>query len=310
MNESFRESLINGYRIWRSNLVLGVPNVVSFFVTLFVFFAAFFVVAMFLGLSSSNLGGSGSFGFASFVVPVLVVFAALVVCFIVNSFLVAGSTGMTLNVVRSGRTNLGDMFYFGGRFFAPVFVALFCCFFVFVFVGFVLFLPAITAVYLKWYNVAVSLFILAAITFTITTTTLIIVFSLTPLTITTENLGAIESLKKSLIWASKNKLKLFLFWTTYLSICGLANTIFNILIGPLRYIQIISPALYMLIVFLLFGVFIVILLSTTAPLAYVWLARIYLGGGKTETKTLREPLSRYAQKKTSAQPSMKQELYI
>ena len=312
MTESIEDLLVNGYGVWRKNLLaLGLPHLLNSIVSFIVLIAGALLVGAVILLPLMSQITGGGFDSASFIslltssiLPLLVILAlvAFFLILLISSFFTAGAIGMAMKAIETGRTSIDDMMGYGKKkflslFFAEVLILLMMI------LGSLFLIPAVIAFLSGSLNIGLSLLILGLTVFILYLTVLGVVLLVVPYAIVVGDLGPTEGIEKGYNVFMGNKLSIIFLWfiLTALSVgCDLIQKVIVSFISILPYI---GPfiALGLWCLYLIFWVMVI------APLSTVWWTRLYMDK-TTGLKTGSSPPE--AQPQSREPPYPQPEIYI
>jgi hypothetical protein len=306
MNEPLTQTIKEGYRNWRNNLILGVPHLTSTFLSIILTIVVFIAAAALFGLQN-NPSEIGSFNPGALLLPSISLFVGFLLILFINAYFSAGAIGMSIKAIETGKTNLGDMFSYGRRNVVSVFLSLFLLAITSIVFLIVLLIPAGIAYSANLLGLGTGLLICGGVLYAAYLVLLMFSYSVAPVAIVAKNIGGVEGIKEGISYARKNKLRLFLFWGFYFFVSQLFGFAFEFIIGPLNYVNMISPVVYGLLILGLLIIYFLAVLFTLVPLFYVLITRMYLSTNIGIKKTVSKP---YEPAVSRAQFSKPRELYI
>jgi len=280
MTEKLEDILKKGYGVWRKNLNLAIPFVLSAVLGFIV--AVVFVVIMGILIvlsmpnfmeSSTGLGDINIFGLILLIVTIILM---VIVMQLISSFFTAGAIGMAKKALEMKKANLDEMTDYGKRKFMDLFVAtmiislmviLFAILLVGVFIG----VP-----YAIGITTSTPLFVILLISGIVITVVCILaldlIFTPVPYAIVISDLKAIEGIKKGVKFFMDNKMYTFLLWLLIIVISAATSIILNVTQFILEFIPILGAIMSLMLSLLsvLFSLIVV------APLSTVWLSYLYM----------------------------------
>jgi len=285
MTESIENILKEGYRTWRKNLILGVPFLLSSIVTLLVIFATLLLSILMSIPFFSQMMGNMQEGMPNmllaFLLLVLLFTITIFLITLINAFFSAGAIGMAQKAIKTGKTTLSEMIYYGKKKFLSLFFAYIIIFLITI-LGFLFFIPAVIAFLLKVINVGISLLVFGFATWMLYHLALNIILILVSYAIVVGDLGAIEGIKEGYRLVMKNKLSVvFLFFVTQALLwgCGLVISVITSLMNVIPLLGIFIN----LGIWVLYIIFIVVVIT---PLFMVWWTHLYMDGTGMKPKEI------------------------
>lgn len=237
--EEIGELIGKGFGIWRSNLNLCVPFVLSFFVSVLVLIpvlAAFVltfqpITSMELNATTmenteqmQNLIGQMEASFGNLttgqIVQLVLFFVLLVVLIsLVSAFFTAGAIGMARRALDSGKTGLTDMWSAGRENFWNMFLATILMGLM-TMAGMALLLPGIALLPRPFQPEpqAVALLLVGVLLLILYALALSLLLAVTPYALVVERLGAVAAIKASVSFFRYNKFDVLVLWLVVVAI--------------------------------------------------------------------------------------------
>ncbi|MBN2251018.1 MAG: hypothetical protein JW724_02970 [Candidatus Altiarchaeota archaeon] len=316
MKNRIEDILKEGYLVWRKNLVLGLPPLLGGISVLVAIIAAAVcmvaVAVVFFGALIVNIGGGGyPQGDYSAIYPAAIPFilalAAVTALFIVvillaNAFFASASIGMSAKALETGKTEAGDITYYGRRNMWQIFSASILMILINI-AGLLFFIPAIAALVAGFLNVAISFLVLGLVALIAYVTIAGLLLILTPYSIVAGDLGAVEGLRASYSTVMKNKLPVVLMWFAVMGLeagFGIVANVFTSGMGAIPFIgTFLNIGLYVL-----YAIFNALFL---VPITMLWWTDFYWSRAAKVKKVSHHRPSRHP----TPEPSAKQpEIYM
>ncbi len=278
MARKLEDILRNGWGIWRKNLILSVPFILSFVLTAVVVII-FGIVLMFLPLTmlASGMVGLGRIGMMDIILLVAAVVGLILLTGLISSFFSAGAIGMAGKAVEQKKPNLDDMVDYGRRKFINLFLAsliiiLMTSGLLILLMGIFIGIPLAIGVLQSNSMLSILLVIIWALISLLALIVLGLSLTIVPYAIVISDLGAVEGVKKGVEFFLNNKLHVFLLWLiiTVLSIAALL--IFNVI----QFIVGLLPLIGIILSIIISLVSLAFSLVVMAPLSTVWYSYLYL----------------------------------
>jgi len=274
MTEKLDGILKKGWGIWRKNLVLSVPFILSFVLII--------ILVIVFGIAAVLLVFSGLVDFSGMNILSIIILAPATALFIilislVSSFFSAGAIGMSKKAVEQKKPNLDQMADYGKRKFIDLFLASLIIMVITlvslilllgVFVGIPMTLgvslsDSILSIILIIIGIAISVLSLVAIGLALT---------MVPYAVVISDLGPMEGVKKGVRFFLDNKLHTFLLWLIIMVLSIASSIIFNV-------VQIIIEQIPLLGIILSIVITLISVAFSTAviaPLSTVWYSYFYI----------------------------------
>jgi len=230
--EEIGEMIGKGFSVWRSNLNLCIPFLLSIFVSMLIlvpFLAAFFITA--LPMESMNATWllqnvedmqelqaqmQGSLGGLAMdkILQIAVIFLVLVVLLsLVNAFFTAGAIGMTRQALEEGKSNTGAMWSAGKKYFFNMFLATLLMGLM-TLAGLIFLLPALAggATSLQADSQAMGLLAVGLLLFILYVLVLSVILATMPYALVVQGLGPMQAVLASLNFFRFNKFDVVILW--------------------------------------------------------------------------------------------------
>lgn len=263
----------DGYKLWRKNLILCIPFLCNFLVTVLLGVILFLLIifAIFQGRELSSI-----------LLIIFVVLIGIIIYLLSNSFFTAGAIGMAKEILMKGNTNLQDMLLYGKKKFLKLFF--------FNLILLLLGIPAIAFLFIHGFTgINLTYLYLFAVS---------ILFTPIPYTIVISDTNVSDGIKKGFKFIKENKLSFLLlfFFNRFIEtistivalilafILFIAILAFTLPSIPLSYEAIImnlnairsSLIFGVLIAFIfLFILYVLISIFVVSPLTNLWFAKLY-----------------------------------
>jgi len=281
MTEKLEDILKKGYGIWRNNLNLAVPFVLSAVLGFIVVIILGIVMAIILFLSIPGFAGSTAglpgIGIFNIIILIVIIILMIIVMQLISSFFTAGAIGMAKKAIEMKKPNLDEMTDYGKRkfmdlFLATVIVSIILLLSAILLIGVFIGIPFAMGAMTSNSPLFIILLILGIAILVMCTLTLDLIFTPVPYAVIISDLGAIEGIKKGVNFFMDNKMHTFLLWLIIMAISIGTSIILNVIQFILGFIPILG-AIMSLFLSLLSLVFSVVVL---APLSTVWLSYLYV----------------------------------
>ena len=307
MSEPISQTIQEGYKNWRTNLILGVPHLTSIILSILIFIFICIAAGVLLGLQHPQGDFGQQLNLKILILPAMGLLVGFVLTLFITSYFCAAGIGMSMKAIETGKTKIGDMFSYGSRNVMSIFISLFLLTLASIIILVILFAPAGWAYSVKQFGLGTGLAIAGGILYMLYLAVIIFFYTMAPVAMVVKNIDSVEGIREGFRFAVRNKLRLFLFWGFYFLISQLFGFLFLIVSGPLNYVNYISPVIYgILFLGLLLGYFIVVFL-TLIPIFYVYLTRLYLESNVGIKRTVSKP---YEHARNPEQSSTPRKLYI
>ena len=307
MTEDIEDILVNGYRTWRKNLILGVPHLLDLIASIIVLIISLILMIFIVVLPLLSQITRGRFDLSLITFPVLLLLIVLILVtvfllLLITSFFSAGAIGMTRRAIETGKTTMSEMIDYGKKKFISLFFVNIIILLLTI-LGFLFFIPAVIAFLSKLINVGLSLLILSFAVWMLYLTTLEIILIFVPYAVVVSDLGAIEGIKKGYRIFMENKLSIIFLWFITLAIGWGCSLIINAITSFMGILPCIGTLINIVIWLLYFGFLVMVI----TPLSTVWWTRLYLD------RTIgikNEPSPPETQPPSQEPPSSQPEIYI
>ena len=265
MSKSFEEILQDSYEIWKKNIIIGLPGLLTLFSIVFALIFLAIVIAiliLFLGIEIETLKMNLQLGVA------LILLSILFFLFIttVNAFMISLAINMSIEAIENGRTGFNLIFYKGAKNFFPIFIASIIIFFLYVIPIF--FFVGLGFILVKVFSFNLIPLIGAAIIgigiYTLYIFCLGLLLAPVNYAIVIENLDGISGIKRGVEFFMRNKLVCILLISLLSGINTLLSIIGNSVASIFSVIPLIGPILTTLtyVGFLIVAIFIMSGIST------------------------------------------------
>jgi len=274
MTEKLDGILKKGWGIWRKNLILSVPFILSLvlIIILLIVFGIVMVLLTFTGLA--DLSGMDAL---SIIILSLAAIVFIILISLISSFFSAGAIGMAKKAIEQKKPNLDEMTDYGKRKFIDLFIASLIIMAITlvslilllgVFVGIPMALgislsDSIISIVLVVVGIVISVSVLVAIGLALT---------MVPYAVVISDLGPMEGVKKGVRFFLDNKLHTFLLWLIIMVLSIASSMIFNV-------VQIIIEQIPLLGIILSIVITLISMAFSTAviaPLSTVWYSYFYI----------------------------------
>ncbi len=230
--EEIGEMIGKGFSVWRSNLNLCIPFLLSIFVSMLIlvpFLAAFFMTVLPMESINATLllqnvedmqelqtQMQGSLGGLAMdkILQIAVIFLVLVVLLsLVNAFFTAGAIGMARQALEEGRSNTGAMWSAGKKYFFNMFLATLLMGLL-TLAGLIFLLPALAggATSLQADSQAVGLLAVGLLLFILYVLVLSVILAMMPYALVVQGLGPMQAVLASLNFFRYNKFDVVILW--------------------------------------------------------------------------------------------------
>jgi hypothetical protein len=274
MEEEIGSLIGKGFDIWKSNLNLGIPFLLSVIFSLLA--ATPLIVAALSVLGPANIEsltpdqllsaimGSLTSLIAAFLLSILLVI-------LVGAFFDAGAIGMARQAVETGRTRTGVMWSSGRKYFLRMFVMSVIIGLITI-AGVVFLLPGILLMPepLAPQNIspdsqAVTLLLIGILLLVVYAIAISLLMSIAPYALVIDDLGPVSAIKTSIRFFSYNKFDVFIIWIVIIALSiGLQTIGSSVSVGgsvAAQPLSIITELVNLLVL---------------SPLSAVWWARLYI----------------------------------
>ncbi|MBN2251019.1 MAG: hypothetical protein JW724_02975 [Candidatus Altiarchaeota archaeon] len=296
MTESIESILKEGYAVWRRNLILGVPFVLSALASLVIVGCAVALVVFVLNPVGIDFPDT-SVDYGLLFADGLLLLLAGILILLVSAFFKAGAIGMAAEAVRKGHTGLDPMFEYGSRRFLQIFALDVLLSVATILPVLVLGVPA--ALVALAFGGTGGQFLLQLLVFM--STLLGVLFAAAPYAIVVSGRGVLDGLRDSFLLLKKKKIPYLLLWVfgyyldeylAYIPVFA-AGTVFAVMFlavplnadmfttlqdAPMQALNLLtslSLAFALGMAVFVLGIFLVSAL-VIAPLTTVWWSRFYL----------------------------------
>jgi hypothetical protein len=274
MEEEIGNLIGKGFGIWRSNLNLGIPFLLSIIFSALALIPLIVVAISVLGPTNieslpseqllSMIMGSLTSLIAAFLLSILLVL-------LVGAFFDAGAIGMAKQALGTGKTKTDVMWSSGRKYFLRMF-GMSVLIDLITIAGMVLLLPGILLLPqpLTLQNIspdsqAVGLLIAGLILLVVYAIAISIILSIAPYALVIDNLGPVNAIKTSIKFFSYNKFDVFIIWIVVIAISiGLQTIGSSVSVGTSTAAQPLSLITEL------------VNLLVLSPLSAVWWARLYM----------------------------------
>ena len=226
------EMIGKGFGVWRSNLNLCIPFLLSIFVSMLIlvpFLAAFFMTALPMESMNATLllqnvedmqelqaQMQGSLGGLAMdkILQIAVIFLVLVVFLsLVNAFFTAGAIGMARQALEEGKSNTGAMWSAGKKYFFNMFLAT-VLMGLLTLAGLIFLLPAMAggATSLQADSQAMGLLAVGLLLFILYVLVLSVILATMPYALVVQGLGPMQAVLASLNFFRYNKFDVVILW--------------------------------------------------------------------------------------------------
>lgn len=274
MTEKLDGILKKGWSIWRKNLILSVPFILSF-VLIIVLFIVFGIVLMLLFLP--GLTGFSGMDMLNVVILALAVILFIVLVSLISSFFSAGAIGMAKKAIEQKKPNLDEMADYGKRKFIDLFLASLIIMVItlvslILLVGAFIGIPLALGISPSDSIVSFTPMIIGTAISVLFLIVIGIALAMVPYAVVISDLGPMEGVKKGVRFFLDNRLHTFLLWLIIMVVSITSSLIFNVIQFIFEQIPLLGIILS-IIISLISVAFSVVVLS---PLSTVWYSYFYM----------------------------------
>jgi len=274
MAEKLQDIMKKGWGIWRKNLILSVPFILS--LVLIIILLIVFGIAMAL-LAFSGLADFSGMNMLNAVILALATILLIILISLISSFFSAGAIGMSKKAIEQKKPNLDEMTDYGKRkfidlFFASLITMVIGLVSIILVVGVFVGIPLALGISPSDSIVSFIPMIIGAVISTLFLIVIGLGLAMVPYAVVISDLGPMEGVKKGIRFYLDNRLHTFLLWLIVMVISIGSSAIFNVI--QFIFEQIPLLGIIMSIVITLISV--AFSTAVLAPLSTVWYSYLYM----------------------------------
>ena len=274
MVEKLQDIIKKGWSIWRKNLILSVPFILS--IVLIIILVIVFGIAIAL-LAFSGLADFSGMNMLNAVILALATVLFIILVSLISSFFSAGAIGMSKKAIEQKKPNLDEMTDYGKRKFMDLFLASLIIM-VITLVSLILLAGVFIGIPLAFgFSPSDSMvsFIPMIVGAAISILVLIVIglaLAMVPYAVVISDLGPMEGVRKGARFFLDNRLHTFLLWLIVMVISIGSSAIFNVIQFIFEQIPLLGIILSITITLISVAFSTVVL----APLSTVWYSHFYM----------------------------------